>query len=242
MNPNPSQHRPVPSQPPMQQPTGPILDPSPQSKPPQPHSRSASFFGFRNRASSATEPTHRAPTRSLSALAPSQIPQQHRQGTADEFGRTPVMNIAPSAAPQNGFAAANPNLNPSLHATAHPSSQQGLGPPQPEAPMQPTQPIHPEIRSVVHLNLAHAHKVYFSGPLVRRIERQPDGQRPTKDEGWVDVWGQLGGTTLSVWDMKEIAEASKQGKEVPPTYINMTDAVRFFFLFFFFFLRHFSII
>ena len=28
-----------------------------------------------------------------------------------------------------------------------------------------------------------------------------------------------------VWDMEEIEEASKQGKEVPPTYVNVTDAV-----------------
>ena len=87
------------------------------------------------------------------------------------------------------------------------------------------QSIHPEIRSLVQLTIAHSRKVYFSGPLVRRLERQPDGTKPTKDEGWVDVWAQLGGTTLSVWDMKLIAEASKEGKEVPPTYINVQDAV-----------------
>jgi CCR4-NOT transcriptional complex subunit CAF120 len=85
--------------------------------------------------------------------------------------------------------------------------------------------LHPEIRSVVTLTHAHAHKVYMSGPLVRRVERLPDGHHPIKDEGWRDVWAQLGGTTLSIWDMKEIDEASKQGKEVPPTYINVTDAV-----------------
>lgn len=92
-----------------------------------------------------------------------------------------------------------------------------------QAPAPP--PLHPEIRSVVQLTLAHARKVYFSGPLVRRLERQADGSRPTKDEGWTDVWAQLGGTTLSIWDMRLIAEASKEGKEVPPTYVNMTDAV-----------------
>lgn len=86
-------------------------------------------------------------------------------------------------------------------------------------------PLHPEIRSIVSLTVAHAHKVYFSGPLVRRAERNADGQKPTKDEGWHDVWAQLGGTTLSIWDMKQIEEASKVGKEVPPTYVNVTDAV-----------------
>jgi CCR4-NOT transcriptional complex subunit CAF120 len=92
-------------------------------------------------------------------------------------------------------------------------------------------PLHPEIRSIVQLTHAHAQKVYFSGPLVRRIEKQPDGQKPTKDEGWLDVWAQLGGTTLSVWDMRAIEEASKQGREVPPTYVNITDAVSVFCLF-----------
>ena len=93
------------------------------------------------------------------------------------------------------------------------------------APPPLQQPLHPEIRSIVQLTVAHSHKVYFSGQLIRHNERQPDGQRPHKDEGWRDVWGQLGGTNLSLWDMAEIEEASKQGRQVPPTYINVTDAV-----------------
>lgn len=93
---------------------------------------------------------------------------------------------------------------------------------QPE-PMQ-AQQLHPEIRSVVSLVTAHAHKVYFSGPLIERKERLTDGTRNHKDESWVDVWAQLGGTTLSIWDMRAIEEASKQGREVPPTYINIQDA------------------
>ena len=88
---------------------------------------------------------------------------------------------------------------------------------------------HHEIRSVVTLTLAHAHKVYMSGPLIRRVERLPNGDRPIKDEGWRDVWARLGGTTLSIWDMEETDEASKQGKEVPPTDINVTDAVSLYF-------------
>lgn len=93
------------------------------------------------------------------------------------------------------------------------------------SPPQSTQLLHPEIRSVVQLQVAHGRKIYFSGPLVRRVECLPDGSRPHKDEGWTEIWAQLGGTTLSVWDMREIQEASKQGKEVPPAYINVTDAV-----------------
>ncbi|KAI0783662.1 hypothetical protein C8Q75DRAFT_430290 [Abortiporus biennis] len=97
------------------------------------------------------------------------------------------------------------------------------GPPPAPPPIQP-ESLHPEIRSIVGLTLAHQRKIYYSGPMVRKVERQPDGQKHTKDGGWRKVWAQLGGTSLSIWDMKEIEEASKQGKQVPPQYINITDA------------------
>ena len=106
-----------------------------------------------------------------------------------------------------------------------PQSQQ---PSQKQHPQAPAPSLHPEIFSVVQLTIAHAHKFYFSGPLVRRIERQPDGQKPLKDEGWTEVFARLSGTTLRVWDMKEFQEASKQGREVPPSYINVADAVSIF--------------
>jgi len=85
-------------------------------------------------------------------------------------------------------------------------------------------PLHPEIRSVVTLTQALAHKVYMSGLLIRRVERMSDGQL-SNDEEWREVWAQLGGTTLSTWDMNEVEEANEQGKEVPPTYVNVADAV-----------------
>jgi len=102
----------------------------------------------------------------------------------------------------------SPNQNP----TPGPSRQPGS--------------FHPEIRSAVSLTILHAQKIYYSGPLIRRIERQADGHKPAKDDGWTEVWAQLGGTTFSIWDMAEIQEANRQGKEVPPTYVNVTDAVR----------------
>jgi CCR4-NOT transcriptional complex subunit CAF120 len=84
--------------------------------------------------------------------------------------------------------------------------------------------IHPEIQQVVGLTLAHSSKVYCSGPLVRRLETNPDGTT-SKDTRWVEVWAQLGGTTLSVWDMEAIKKASEEGREEPPAYINVTDSV-----------------
>lgn len=55
-------------------------------------------------------------------------------------------------------------------------------------------------------------------------EREAEGMR-SKDDGWRDVWAQLGGTTLSLWDMKETEEASKQNRQVPPKYVNVQDSV-----------------
>ena len=86
--------------------------------------------------------------------------------------------------------------------------------------------LHPEIEQVVALTLAHSSKIYCSGPLIRKIERQSDGQAAKPHEaGWSEVWAQLGGTTMSVWDMQAINKASQEGKEVPPTYLNVTDSV-----------------
>lgn len=86
--------------------------------------------------------------------------------------------------------------------------------------------LHPEIEQVVALTLAHSSKIYCSGPLTRKIERQSDGS-PAKphEASWSEVWAQLGGTTMSVWDMQAINKASQEGKEVPPTYLNVTDSV-----------------
>jgi len=74
--------------------------------------------------------------------------------------------------------------------------------------------------------MAHARKIYFSGSLVHKLDRNPDGHMPHKDEGWRDVRAQLHGTTLSIWDMGEVKIANQQGKEVPPSYVDIKDAVR----------------
>ncbi|KAF8071834.1 hypothetical protein FPV67DRAFT_1411572 [Lyophyllum atratum] len=192
---------------------------TPQQRPPLPekgHSRSSSFFSFRNKQSlSNPQGGHQrtdsmgtgngAPAASYQGQPPaSSSPTQHPQ---QQQGQAAMIRTTSTQSP--------PVRAPSIQRTNQPQQPQPL-------PAPP--PLHPEIRSVVQLTAAHAHKIYFSGPLVRRIERQPDGQRPAKDEGWSDVWAQLGGTTLSIWDMAKIQEASKEGKEVPPTYVNTTDA------------------
>lgn len=197
-----------------------------------PHTRSPSFFSPFRRQSNESQPNINQRATSTNGGTNLNAPTSQQQNAPS----TPMQQVQPP--PQTNLYGQQqqtpqqqipPNSQPAM------GQQQGaMGrtttdvQPPPTAPSpsktQPPAPLHPEIRSVVQLTIAHAQKIYFSGPLVRRIERQADGQRPTKDEGWVDVWAQLGGTTLSVWDMKEIQEASKQGREVPPTYVNVMDA------------------
>ncbi|KAA1467641.1 hypothetical protein DENSPDRAFT_877486 [Dentipellis sp. KUC8613] len=186
---------------------------TPAARPPQhaTHTRSSSFFSFLKSNNEAHAPASTASGSLPPRRATAQIP-------SDEHGRMRP-SLDNSAAPSTAAQKQDPPPPPAQERRGSQSGPGGLsafGP-------QPSE-LHPEIRSAVTLTIAHAHKIYFSGPLVRRIERLPDGHRPTKDEGWRDVWAQLGGTTLSVWDMKEIEEASKRGQEVPPTYINITDA------------------
>ncbi|TFK70340.1 hypothetical protein BDN72DRAFT_877898 [Pluteus cervinus] len=202
----------------------PIIEQTPQVRPQATahhHTRTSSLFSsFRSKPSAPSDPPagaqrggptgmHSAPQPTSHAQAPppqSSSPTQQQPVQPEELAQ-PQPSQGP---PQPQQRAGQPPQTPPA----------GSGPP---API-PLAQLHPEIRSVVQLTAAHAHKIYFSGPLIRRIERQTDGHPPSKDEGWVEVWAQLGGTTLSVWDMKAIQEASRQGREVPPTYVNVTDA------------------
>ena len=190
----------------------------PRPMPPssQSHARTSSFFSFRSKP-------HQEPVQDTSPKSPSPS-ALHNRRPSNPKATSPTDFGGP--APQMGQSK---SLGPTRSPTDQQPDQQPLGMRRASlAGGQPAPaPLHPEIRSVVQLTLAHARKVYFSGPLVKRLERQPDGQRPLKDDGWVEVWAQLGGTTLSIWDMRDVEEANKQGREVPPTYFNTTDAVRF---------------
>lgn len=49
------------------------------------------------------------------------------------------------------------------------------------------------------------------------------GGRPSPDRNWTEVFAQLVGTVLSVWDAQRLDEAGEDG-EVVPTFINLADA------------------
>lgn len=217
-------------------PTSPT-SPTNQSRPPHGRSTSLLNFSFRNRASQhqqqLLDQQQQQAQQRQSQLRPG---LQNGQTGMNEFGRM----SSPLAGQQRGATVnSTTNSRPSLEAamaangqqaqTASTSTNGNGGQATPAgngaAPPAPPKQLHPEIRSIVQLSVAHAHKVYYSGPLVKHIERHGDGRVVGKEEPWRDVWAQLGGTTLSVWDMAEIAEANKRGAEVPPTYLNVTDAV-----------------
>lgn len=197
----------------------PVTSPTPTASTSSPKpARSSSFFAFRSRPSTADSP----PPKKLHRISMSNRhtpPQQHPQPQ-----RTVSQTQPRSAQPQN--------TPPQDTPPPPPQKQQPPPPPQPQQShdQEPSStheaPLHPEIRSTVSLTMAHTQKIYFSGPLVHKLDRTPDGHGPHKGGGWRDVWAQLYGTTLSIWDMGEVKIASQQGKEVPPSYINITEAVR----------------
>ncbi|KAG6334647.1 hypothetical protein ID866_4443 [Astraeus odoratus] len=217
----PAQSHPQPSLPShlqLQSPAAPAIDPQPRPAMPssaQSHARTSSFFSFRHRHSQDQQSSPSPISPQPPAASHNKRPSSSNGAALSDFGPPPP----PMGQSQSMGPGRPPTDSPSdeKHAAQRRSSVAATAQPSPS-------PVHPEIRSVVQLTVCHARKVYFSGPLVKRVERMPDGQRPTKDERWVDVWAQLGGTTLSIWDMREVEEANKQGREVPPMYFNVTDA------------------
>ncbi|KAG6856890.1 hypothetical protein H0H87_012471 [Tephrocybe sp. NHM501043] len=188
---------------------------TPQLRPPlqsNSHSRTSSFFSFRNKSST--------PSQSAGHIRSDSMGNGNGIG-AGEFGTTsgPVQAPISSTQVQQQPSQSPVRIPSVLKKNSTQPASQVQPQPQPIAP----QPIHPEIRSVIQLTTAHARKIYYSGPLVRRLERRTTDEKQ-REEVWFDVWAQLNGTTLSIWDMAQIQEASKQGKEVPPTYVNTTDA------------------
>ena len=56
----------------------------------------------------------------------------------------------------------------------------------------------------------------------RVLKDSADG-RPNSDRTWTEVFAQLVGTILSLWDAAELDAAGKDG-EVAPKFINIVDA------------------
>lgn len=97
-------------------------------------------------------------------------------------------------------------------------------------------PVNPALSRVfqplMELIANHSQKLYASSPpeLELIVARNPNGGQPKQGapgsirNDWDGVWMQLIGNSLSVWSMKETAEADKRGESIPPTYYNITDS------------------
>lgn len=169
-------------------------------------SRASSFFAFRSRPSVGSSPPNKL------QRASTQSPPQLRSSPQRPVSQAQPQTALPPPPPQ-------PQQPQQQQPPHHPQSNVQ----EPSPTYDP--PLHPEIRSIVSLTMAHTQKIYYSGPLLYKLDRTPDGQKPSKEVGWRDIWAQLYGTTLSIWDMGEVKVANEQGKEVPPSYVNVTEAV-----------------
>jgi CCR4-NOT transcriptional complex subunit CAF120 len=86
----------------------------------------------------------------------------------------------------------------------------------------------PELRSALGLQEAQNKKIYMEGYLSRRDHLNAEGKPLSLTDPkkrWHLCFVQLSGTVLSVWGVQQMEEAARQGTEVPPSYINITDCV-----------------
>lgn len=85
-----------------------------------------------------------------------------------------------------------------------------------------------DLRSALELHDALARKAYMEGYLLVRhalgVDGQPD-HRTNRFDTWTECFVQLHGTVLSLWEAQRLADAAQHGRDVPPMYINVTEAL-----------------
>jgi len=96
------------------------------------------------------------------------------------------------------------------------------------SPSQPLTFKSQDLRAALALQEAQSAKIYMEGYLSKRDECGSDGKplHPNDEKRrWNLCFVQLSGTVMSIWSVKEMDKAAKEGREVPPSYINITDSV-----------------
>jgi len=84
-----------------------------------------------------------------------------------------------------------------------------------------------DLRNALALQDALQYKLYMEGYLLVRHVLAVDGQpahRTETSQGWCECFVQLCGTTLSIWELDKLNAAAAEGREVPPSFVNITDA------------------
>ncbi|EFP82606.1 uncharacterized protein PGTG_08802 [Puccinia graminis f. sp. tritici CRL 75-36-700-3] len=77
------------------------------------------------------------------------------------------------------------------------------------------------------IDLFRLPKFYYEGFIFRRTILLSDGAPPKRTDQnalWAKYYVQIAGTTMSCWDAAEIEMAAQEGRQVAPTYTNITDA------------------
>lgn len=85
-----------------------------------------------------------------------------------------------------------------------------------------------DLRSALYLHEAQAQKLYMEGYLLVRHALAVDGQPDHRGDHfhlWTECFVQLNGTVLSIWDASELERGLSEGRQVPPRFINITDAL-----------------
>ena len=84
-----------------------------------------------------------------------------------------------------------------------------------------------DLRSALSLQDAQQKKLYMEGYLLKRDDLGTDGKPlhgADEKRRWTECFVQLSGTVLSLWNVDQMEQAAREGREVPPTYINITDS------------------
>ncbi|CAO1619269.1 unnamed protein product [Jaminaea pallidilutea] len=166
---------------------------------------------------------------SYDALGSSQ--QAHRQSTDQNSDQSERRRKTQSLRP---FSAFQPMDQADPYASREGSSP-GNRPPSPtgstnrsiRASAAPLTFKSPELRSALFLQDAQQRKMYMEGYLSRRDALGADGKplHPNDPKkAWHLCFVQLSGTVLSVWSVQQMEQAAREGREVPPSYVNVTDS------------------
>ncbi|KAG5359830.1 CCR4-NOT transcriptional complex subunit [Yarrowia sp. C11] len=81
----------------------------------------------------------------------------------------------------------------------------------------------PEMIPILTLLAAQKERVYFEGYYMLLNDLNKDG-KPVNDRKWVEVYGRLQGTVMSIWDAEELDRHKGGLTKLKPSYINVTDA------------------
>ncbi|KAH7025382.1 hypothetical protein B0J12DRAFT_384705 [Macrophomina phaseolina] len=137
----------------------------------------------------------------------------------------PTTSIAPSQPSHtlDNFVKSSPTQQQRNRSDSRPSSRpismvQTYQPPL----MEVAQDTLPELQPIFTYLNSHSNKLYQEGYFLKLHDLDARG-RPSPDRNWTEVFAQLVGTVLSVWDAQRLDEAGEDG-EVVPSFINLADA------------------